>query len=79
MNCDFFANKTCEYFPCHKTLDEENFNCMFCYCPLYFMGTDCGGKYIILNNGVKDCSACMLPHGRASAEYIRRKLKNNNL
>lgn len=31
----FFQNKECEYFPCHKTENEEEFNCLFCYCPLY--------------------------------------------
>ena len=23
----FFSHKECEYFPCHKTNDPENFNC----------------------------------------------------
>ncbi|HIQ97935.1 MAG TPA: hypothetical protein IAB26_15400, partial [Candidatus Limivivens merdigallinarum] len=23
----FFSHKNCEYFPCHKTKDVENFNC----------------------------------------------------
>ena len=31
----FFQNKECEYFPCHKAENEEEFNCLFCYCPLY--------------------------------------------
>ena len=31
----FFQNKKCEYFPCHKGIPEEDFNCLFCYCPLY--------------------------------------------
>ena len=29
----FFENKECKYFPCHEGL--EDFNCLFCYCPLY--------------------------------------------
>lgn len=29
----FFENRECKYFPCHKGL--EDFNCLFCYCPLY--------------------------------------------
>ena len=32
---NFFQNKECEYFPCHKGVKEEDFNCLFCYCPLY--------------------------------------------
>ena len=39
----FFQNKKCEYFPCHKGIPEENFNCLFCYCPLYTLGKSCGG------------------------------------
>ena len=31
----FFSHKQCEYFPCHKTDDPDNFNCLFCFCPLY--------------------------------------------
>ena len=30
----FFQNRECEYFPCHKTSRPEDFNCLFCYCPL---------------------------------------------
>ena len=39
----YFSNKECEYFPCHKGADPENFNCLFCYCPLYALGDKCGG------------------------------------
>lgn len=57
----FFQNKECEFFPCHK-LDEEKFNCLFCYCPLYMLKEDCGGNYTYLGNGIKDCSECTIPH-----------------
>ncbi len=29
----WFQNRECEYFPCHKGVREEEFNCLFCYCP----------------------------------------------
>ena len=29
----YFKNKDCKYFPCHKGLSDE-FNCLFCYCPM---------------------------------------------
>lgn len=61
-NYRFFAHKTREYFPCHKTPDPESFNCLFCYCPLYALGRNCGGNYRYLQNGRKDCSECMIPH-----------------
>ena len=41
----FFSNKECEYFPCHAGADPENFNCLFCYCPLYALGDKCGGNF----------------------------------
>ena len=62
----FFSNRECEYFPCHKGVDPEEFNCLFCYCPLYALGEDCGGGFKILKNGVKDCSSCTLPHRKES-------------
>ena len=37
----FFQNRACEFFPCHKGADAENFNCLFCYCPLYALGGNC--------------------------------------
>ena len=39
---DFFQNRACEYFPCHKGVADEDFNCLFCYCPLYLLGDECG-------------------------------------
>ena len=52
----FFSNKECEYFPCHKGADPENFNCLFCYCPLYALGDKCGGNFRITEKGIKDCT-----------------------
>ena len=31
----YFSHKKCEFFPCHKNADPDDFNCLFCYCPLY--------------------------------------------
>ena len=69
MSYKFFKNTACEYYPCH-CLDE--INCLFCFCPLY--GLDCPGDYIILENGVKDCSGCVLPHKKENYEMIIRCL-----
>lgn len=43
----FFSNKECEYFPCHQGADPENFNCLFCYCPLYALGDKCEVIFVI--------------------------------
>lgn len=61
-NYKFVQNTKCEYFPCHKIEDKEKFNCLFCYCPLYMMGEECGGNYSYTPHGIKDCSGCLLPH-----------------
>lgn len=71
----FFCHKDCEYFPCHPTEDPENFNCLFCYCPLYALGHNCGGNFSYLEGGIKDCSGCQLPHRRESYGYITRKFQ----
>lgn len=66
----FFQNTDCEYFPCHKVTDCSNFSCLFCYCPLYALGEQCGGNYTYTQDGVKDCSACMLPHDAKGYDYV---------
>lgn len=66
----FFCNKECESFPCHKTEDPENFNCLFCYCPLYALKDKCGGNFVYMENGIKDCSNCLVPHKRENYGYI---------
>jgi Zn-finger protein len=55
-------------YKCHST--NNILNCLFCYCPLYDE-LDCGGEFIILENGLKDCSACLKPH---EEEFIEKQL-----
>lgn len=66
----FFQNKDCKFFPCHKTDDPENFNCLFCYCPLYALGDKCGGNFKYIGGVCKDCSDCTRPHDPANYDYI---------
>ena len=68
-----FTNRDCEYFPCHSGVDEEDFNCLFCYCPLYALGKECGGSFVILENGVKDCSGCTIPHKKENYGRISER------
>ena len=72
----FFCNRDCEYFPCHEGIAETDFNCLFCYCPLYALGETCGGNFTLTEHGIKDCSACAIPHQRENygsilAQYPR--------
>ena len=59
---DFFQNRACEYFPCHKGVADEDFNCLFCYCPLYLLGDECGGNF-----------DCTLPHCREGYAHVMNK------
>lgn len=70
----FFCNRDCQYFPCHTTSKPEEFNCLFCFCPLYFFD-ECGGNYRILESGVKDCTNCLIPHVPRGYDHILAKLK----
>lgn len=69
----FFQNKKCEFFPCHTTDNIEEFNCLFCYCPLYALGRLCGGNFTITENGIKDCGCCMVPHKKENYGYVLNK------
>ena len=74
-NYDYFQNSECEYFPCHKCIDTENFSCLFCYCPLYALGDRCGGNYTYTKDGIKDCSSCLIPHRRENYDRVMGKMK----
>ena len=66
----FYQHRECEYFPCHATDDAENFNCLFCYCPLYALGKGCGGNFRYTEAGIKDCTNCRIPHERDNYSKI---------
>ena len=69
MSYKHFSNTKCEYYPCHGL---KNQNCLFCFCPLYFV-ENCGGnpKY---HKGVKDCSDCIANHDENSYEHVMKIL-----
>ncbi len=71
---DFFQNTECEFFPCHKTENPEKFSCLFCYCPLYALGENCGGNFTYTEQGIKDCSGCLVPHCRENYLRIMEKM-----
>ena len=71
----FNQNKRCEYFPCHKTDRPEDFNCLFCYCPLYTLGSKCGGNFRYLEDGTKDCSNCLVPHRKEAYGTVLHKFE----
>ena len=70
----YFCNRECEYFPCHAG-NVEDFNCLFCYCPLYALGERCGGDFLYLPDGTKDCSGCLFPHLRENYGAVIKRLE----
>jgi len=73
-NYKFFCNRQCEYFPCHETDRLDEFNCLFCFCPLYFF-EECGGRYRLTEKGIKDCTLCMIPHKPKGYDHILKKIR----
>lgn len=69
----FFRNSACAYFPCHEGVDISEFNCLFCYCPLYALGTACKGDYTYTTQGIKDCSRCTRLHKGDNGTRIVRE------
>lgn len=70
----FFANRDCEYFPCHKVVGD--FNCLFCYCPLY-LKENCPGKPAYIEKDgkkIKDCTNCIFPHQPENYDAVIRIL-----
>lgn len=72
----FFENRECEFFPCHKGV--ENINCLFCYCPFY-RKEDCPGnpKYKEKKGEIiKVCTDCIFPHVPENYERIMELLRD---
>ncbi|WP_425756860.1 cysteine-rich small domain-containing protein [Ihubacter sp. rT4E-8] len=38
------------------------------------MGRKCGGNYHYLENGIKDCSGCMVPHRKYNYDFMMMRL-----
>lgn len=71
----FFENRACQYFPCHGGVPE--FNCLFCYCPLYAMKHCPGAPEFKEKNGrrLKICTNCNFPHKPGNYDQIIELLK----
>ncbi|WKY43135.1 cysteine-rich small domain-containing protein [Eubacteriaceae bacterium ES2] len=73
-NFKFFQHLDCEYFPCHEMKNSETFNCLFCYCPLYALGNECGGNFSYTKSGIKNCINCSFPHQKDNYDAVLEKL-----
>lgn len=74
----FFENRDCKYFPCHEGL--ENFNCLFCYCPMYSRKKCPGNPRYIETEGkkLKVCSDCIFPHCPENYDRVIEILKQGD-
>ena len=57
----FYTNKECEYYPCHPVPEGTEFNCLFCYCPLYMLGRKCGGTSPIWKAASRTAASAWYP------------------
>ena len=73
----FFQHTACEFFPCHETAHPEDFNCLFCYCPMYRLEHCPGNPRYFEKNGrrIKDCSGCTFPHDPEHYDTIMQILR----
>lgn len=71
----FFENRQCRYFPCHSGLTD--FNCLFCYCPMYHLEKCPGNPRYLEKNGrtIKVCTQCTFPHRPENYDEVIRILK----
>lgn len=70
----FFSNRACAHFPCHAGVDPDEFNCLFCYCPLYALGPTCGGDFHYNEKGYKVCTDCTRLHeGDVGLEFVMER------
>ncbi|WP_051532765.1 cobyrinate a,c-diamide synthase [Lachnobacterium bovis] len=70
----FFTNYACKYYPCHKNI--KNLNCLFCYCPMYFLDECLGHPTYIEKEGkkIKVCTNCVFPHKHENYDIIMKYL-----
>ena len=75
LHSHFFQNRECEYYPCHPGIPEEDFNCLFCFCPLYMLGQKCRGNFVYTKKGTKSCKDCGFPHRKENYDQIMSRFE----
>lgn len=69
-NYRFFNHSACEFYPCHD-MPAEDLNCLFCFCPLYRLGEDCGGNFTYVNGADGAHQGLQRLHRAAPARELR--------
>lgn len=73
----FTQHTACEFFPCHKTGHPEDFNCLFCYCPLYTLGSKCGGNFRYLETASRTAPTACCPTAAAATATSSPSTRNS--
>ncbi len=77
----YFKNENCQYYPCHRGMRTEAFNCLFCFCPMNPYDDCTGTPHMIQSSKggwIKDCSKCTFPHEPQHYEAIMEFLRSKN-
>ncbi len=45
------AIRNVNFCHCHKNADPDDFNCLFCYCPLYALGGEMRWEFPVYGKG----------------------------
>ena len=71
----YFENRECQYYPCHTGMEEMN--CLFCYCPLYFLPECPGHREYVESHGrrILSCMDCDYPHRAENYSEMMRLLR----
>ena len=72
----YFENRACKYYPCLEVENDE-MNCLFCFCPLYEREHCQGNPEYINSKGrvIKSCMHCTFPHEAENYDIIMQFLK----
>ena len=69
----YFSHKKCEFFPCHKNADPDDFKLSVLLLPAICLGEKCGGNFRYTERELKTAQNCMLPHKRKNYGYVTGK------
>jgi Zn-finger protein len=70
------TRSNCLSYPCHIGIEEKDFYCDLCFCPLFPCGDETKGKW--LTNTVWDCSDCIDPHTKEFVDQYKFMQKHLN-
>ena len=76
-SASFFQNRACPHFPCHEGIAARDFNCLFCYCPLYALGPNCGGNFTYTERGRKNWNVTFPTREKTAQSWSPRTTNNS--